>query len=443
MVEISKGNPLTVEQPDKEEAPQIIHNYHFYEGSKANFPGSQDHSQIIHAENVQINQGITASQILSLLRESGDSRQLFAQKLAEQVQKSIFQDMLPRLTRGEGVGEEEFAQQYDEEYARAGGCLIGEVQVDEEADLLDVAQEELETLDLRFEEARRRCRANVTDALLEQQSERCQFYIKLSVVVEDALNFPGAFQMNDFSPQLVLYGKTLEQSLRDNLYELFHQEERLSIYNTHSHSEDAGSPEAFKNKTLEQTYIGNYAFLIGYKKDYLGSLCMTHQVFYKGIDSRQAWSLWWNKLQLDIHSARKIRNLTDHADEISPDREKLDSMCGLLFGNGEEVGILDRIRVGRFLTAKLFPPRISEEAIEELVGCTCEMKCTHLKSNGGMKGELCEGGYAVNISPRKAKRYRDSLSGQNFEPEGEVFSVKLLEYKSQNGIEFFSGEITG
>lgn len=446
MKEIAGNNPLAAEKPGEkfgQPVQQIIQNYNFYEGSKANLSGAQDYSQTIHADNVQINQGITPSEILSLLQASGDSRQLFAQQLSAQIQKNISQDMLPRLTRGGDMGEEEFAQQYDEEYDRFGQQLIQEVQVDEEDDLVNVTQDELETLDLRFEEARRRCRANVTDELLEHQSERCQFYIKLSVVVEDALDFPGAFVMNDFSPQLVLYGKALEQALRDNLYELFHREEVLSIYDTKKHIENAASGEVFKNKALEKTYIGNYVYLILYKKDYLGGLCMNQQISWEGIDSLETWKDWWSKFQTDIDSAREIRNLADHADQESPDKIKLNQMCSLLFGEEDRKGILDRMRVGKSLAAGMFPPAIPAQIIEELTGTVCEMECTQRKANGGLKGKLCDGGYVVNISPRKVKRYRESLPEQEFNPVGTVFRVKILEYKIQNETEFFSAEIEG
>lgn len=403
--------------------------------------GGVDQSQTLIAENVQVNQGITPSQILELLSVAGDSRELFAEQLAAQLRKNLLKGTRPQLVREEGVSEEEFAQQYDVEYDRIGQQIVQDIEVDEEQELVDVTPAELQTLETRFAEARRRCRTGLTDEMLEQQSERCQFYIKLSVIVEDALNFPKAFSMIDFSPQLVLYGKALEQALRDNLYELFNKEETLSVHSTYTHKEDRASAEAFRNKPAGRTYIGNYAFLIADKRSYLGSLCSENCVALNGESAPDSWSDWWYQLQQDIHSARAIRNLTDHADEESPDKTLLDSMCDLLFGEGEVKGILERVTVGKQLARLLFPPTIPRAVIEKLVGETCEVKCTTLKKNGGVKAETCDGGYTVNISVKKAQKYRESIVPQEFEPVGGIFRVRILEYKIQDGKEFFCAEI--
>ena len=400
-----------------EEAPvtQVINNYNFYEGSKANMPGSQDHSQTIHADQVQINQGISPSQLISLLGSYGDSRQMFAEQLFRQLSQNFTQGSLP---------------------------MVADVEVDEDQDLIDVTPAELQTLDNRFKEARIRCRTNLTDQMLELQSERCQFYIKLSVIVEDALNVPG-FTMDDYSPQLVLYGKALEQALRDNLFELFHREPVLSVYDTYAHMDNSASSDVFKNKTAGETYIGNYAFLIAEKAAHLGTLCSSNNICLEGGGLPPSWSNWWDQLQRDIHGARRIRNLADHADEVSPDGTKLDAMCNLLFGDENNSGIFERTVVGRRLLTELIPPAIPMDIVHQLVGNECRMRCTRLKQNGGIRGVTCEGGYAVNVSPRKVQKYRDTISEQDFLPEGVIYRVKILEFKTQNGSEFFSAEMIG
>lgn len=423
---------------------QVINNY--YGNVFTN--GAEDHSQSINAKSIQINnqinQGISPAQLLDMLSQ-GDVRQLFGEQFSELIRKNVAIEEIPHLIREEGVSDEEYAQQYDQAYEKIGNRIIQDVETDQEEDLVDITPDALQTLEDRFNEARRRCRANVTDEMLTVQSERCQFYIKLSVIVEDALNFPGAFSMSDFSPQLVLYGKALEQALRDNLYELFHKEEKLSVYDTYTRSEsrNPNNENVFGNKSMRETYIGNYAYLIKYKKEYLGDLCNANDSCLDafGLSDTDTWTDWWDKLQEDIHKARHIRNLTDHADEESPDQVNLDSMCELLFGDGNRKGIMDRIRVGKALSARIIPTEITQSVVDQLIGSFCRIRCTQLKSNGGIKGETCDGHYIVNVSPRKVNKYLETVQESNFEPVNQIFNVRIVEFKAQDGYEFFSAEI--
>lgn len=421
MMEAARKNPLVPNEEGvakygkdsmTDMGAQELH-IHVHDDAKVFLPGSQDCSQTLNAKNVQINRGITPAQLLSVLNDPRDIRQLFSEYLSRRESLAI------------PMQEESLENQ-----------IIQDIEVDEDQELVDVTADELQSLDTRFHEVRSRCRPDITDELLETQSERCQFYVKLSVIVEDALSF----SMGDFSPQLVLYGKALEQALRDNLYELFHRERNLSVYDTRTHSVNEHSQEIFKNKSINRTYIGNYNFLIAEQKSYLALLCQQYNLFTEQFNGSTAWVDWWRQLQSDIDSARMIRNLTDHADDSSPDKANLDMMCSLLFGDEGADGILRKTLIGRTLSAQILPVSIPRDVANQMIGQPCEMKCIALKPNGGMSGLTCTGGYSVKLSPRKVLRYRNAIQQDSFQPVGQIFRVIILEYKVQDEQEFFSAK---
>ena len=400
-----------------------------------------DHSQNLMAQNVQIQNGLTASDVLRILGDdSTDSRELFASRLSEQLRKHIPAGGIPRLPRGDYATEEAYDQSYDQAFDRYSQHVIHDVEVDEDQDLV-ITPAELQTLDDRFAQARSRCRPHLTDELLAQQSERCQFYLKLSVVVEDALELPG-IQMEDYSPQLVLYGKALEQSLRDNFYELFRNDPTLSIYDTYANCEDSSSPDVFANKPVGQTLIGNYVFLMSAKRQYLASLCQSNAIDGENLPQDVFdWTNWWYQLQRDIYSARGIRNLADHADDLSPTRDSLNHMCQMLLGDSQQQGILPRTVVGQQLCQQLFPPAISFAATERFVHSSCLMRCTAVKQNGGIKGVTLDGGYPVNISPKRVLEFRKNQDCLGVDLQGRILTVHILEFRNQDGKDFFSAEI--
>ncbi len=409
-----------------------------------------DHSATYHqpllVENLQINQGLSVGELMSLLTGNGldnalDSRNLFAAQLSSRLRSCLPGNRGPLLLRTGDLSEEAFQQKYDEEFDKVSKSLLQDVAVDEEQEL-EVTPVQLQTLESRFSEARTRCSVELTDEQLSRQSERCQFYIKLSVIVEDALNLPG-IQMDDYSPQLVLYGKALEQSLRDNFYELFHREPTLSIYNTYTRSEQPHSAEVFANRHVNQTLIGNYTYLITAKREYLANLCLTQKLqANQQLEDVQAWSRWWNQLQQDISDARTIRNMADHADDVvSPTAQTLSSMRELLFGTGTAAGVLSRSLVGKQLQEQLFPPAIPHEIMERFLGKSCRMLCRVRKTNGGIKGVTCDGGYTVNISPKRVKSYCAKMGIDSLDLVGKEWTVSILECKSQDGVDFFTAEI--
>ena len=47
----------------------------------------------------------------------------------------------------------------------------------------------------------------------------------------------------------------------------------------------------------------------------------------------------------------------------------------------------------------------------------------------------------VNISPRQVRRYLESHPQENFQPAGCRFQVRLTEFRSQDGRDFFAAEL--
>lgn len=428
------------EVPAVQQEPRVIENHYHIEKIERMVQGD-DHSQNLVAQNVQIQHGLTASDVLQLLGDgSEDSRKLFAGRLSEQLKKCLPERGVQLPARSEFEAEEAYDQSCDLVFDSYGKKLLQDVEVDEEKDLI-ITPAELKTLDDRFAEARTRCRSTLTDTILAQQSERCQFYLRLSVVVEDALNLPG-IQMEDYSPQLILYGKALEQSLRDNFYELFHKEPVLSVYNTRTRSVDHYSSDVFANKLPRDTMIGNYAHLMIGQKEHLANLCQTNRVQVSDQPADiNGWRNWWIELRNHISKACEIRNLAGHAGAVSPAREKLDEMCDVMIGTATQTGILSRTVVGNQLHLRLFPPAITHAVVQKFVGTTCPMVCDTVKTNGGIKGFTCDGNYAVNISPRRARMFREANGCQNVDLTGKTLMVKILEFQTQDEKEFFGADI--
>ena len=79
----------------------------------------------------------------------------------------------------------------DQEFDRASQQLFQDVQVDEDDKIANVTSAELRTLEGRFAAAREKIHRDLSDEMLERQSERCRFYLKMAVVVEEALTLPG------------------------------------------------------------------------------------------------------------------------------------------------------------------------------------------------------------------------------------------------------------
>lgn len=239
-------------------------------------------------------------------------------------------------------------EQIDEHYDQVAEEIVGEM----------VPQlptkEEMQTLDERFLEVRSRgVRTEVTDAFLGSLSEECGFYLKIAIVVEDALKALDMVNLGDFSAQLVMYGKVLEQCLRDNMYLLFSTERTLKDWDLYAHKKNVESRNRFGAMRITQTFIGNYMHMMTDKKNYLSQLCNNKSVQDEEdkMQDTSDWNDWWKNLSNDVDAARTCRNSADHAGSKSK-KDDLTVMCGLLFG---DKGILTRCSVGKRLYDKITP----------------------------------------------------------------------------------------
>lgn len=405
--------------------------------------GAVDESQNVSVENMQIVQGISVKDFLQLL--GGSSREESGLLIGRRLQRQIsqFDREKIRIEMNRPVTDAaEHDRRVDQAFAEAGQQIFQDVQVDEYQDIIEITETELQTLDERFLLARNRIHQDLKDDLLDKQSERCQFYIKMAVVVEEALSMPG-IEFDDFSAQLILYGKAAEQALRDNLFGLFQGIPDLAEYSLGKRLNIPDARDNFRHMDVSRTFLGNFVHLIRAKKTFLAELCAdTAFRAYCGVIPGN-WSAWWGKMAADINRIREIRNLAGHADQHSPERENLRQMYTLLVGDGTTVGILNQILAGRDLALRYLAPAISQSDAETLIGQCLEMKCTKIKSNGGIRGKLTDSGYEVNISPRKVSRYRQDTGAAGTIRENSLLRVRILEFKHDSDKDFFAAEIEG
>ena len=325
---------------------------------------------VVHIDNrkIEFHQGLSVRELLQLvtdggmsgLREAGTSaaRQLSARLGA------AFRSLTATLPSPppEVDSDPQWEQAFDDAFDQASRLMIKDVEVDEN-DQPVISAEERQTIEERFRGARVRCRPEITDAFLLTQSPRCQFYLKLAVVVEDALNLPGSV-MGDYSPQLILYGKALEQSMRENFYELFSSEETLAACDfCNKGRQNRNSNNTFGRKHCDQTFIGNYYYLIRYQIPHLAALCHDHDVHMRdGVCDEE----WWKQMKSDIYEAKELRNLAGHADENdSPTPQHLDQLCGFLFDADGAPGILTRALIGKELLRNVLSAQSQADSLTE------------------------------------------------------------------------------
>lgn len=272
------------------------------------------------------------------------------------ISDTLYAHLRGKLPRGgilSDIPVREDDAEYDSRYDRAfeeqiSGKLIGELKVDEEGELTEISEKEQDSLDQRFSQVRAATRPEVTDALLAEMSVRAAFYLKLAVVVEEALSMMRVMNREeiDCSAQLVLYGKALEQQLRDGFYGIFHTDEQLNSYLIPVISKGT---IPFREALPEQTGIGHYAHGIGGNAERLGELCEETGIHLgETVPTKAEWIRFWKQTRKMVHKAREIRNLADHAGNKSPGFSDVDEIAKLCFG--EEEPIFSRCLIGERLS---------------------------------------------------------------------------------------------
>lgn len=438
----AKSNPLVEIEKQRRKnlgktGDTIIYAQEYYES------GAIHDSKTLAIENVNVVQGLSAKEFLQMLSVSGSQEELgflIGSNLQKHIQSTFDGEGIRRAMLESCSDIVEHDEIVDQAFDEAHQKMFQDVQVDEEEDIVDITEEELQSLEERFTAARSRIHKDLSDTIIEKQSERCQFYLKMAVVVEDALELPG-IRFDDYSAQLILYGKAVEQSLRDNLFALFHGIPDLAEYSMSKKVNDSKQKDCFKKMNISKTYIGNFEHLIRDKNVSLAGLCVDIDFAMYSGSIPVDWKKWWLELANNIHDAREIRNLAGHAGMQSPRIDKLRELYKLLIGEEEVEGIMERLLIGKDLTLQHVVLPINPSVATEMIGKSLEMKCTKIKTNGGIRGKLTESGYEVNISPRKVNKYKmeNGIAGEIF--ENDLLMVKILEFKHDPDKDYFVAEI--
>lgn len=312
-----------------------------------------------------------------------------------------------------------------------------------EAETLEKCQEEQKTLESRFNAIRSQIDPDgmVDDALLDSLSTKCRLYLQIAFVVDEALSTLNDFHLGDLSAQMVMYGKVLEQQLKDNLYELFRKDAVLRDIDVYTNSADPWSRNNFGNMKLHKTCIGNYMSIMRGQSQRLAALCGTNGVCF---EDQPLNTLWWKQLGDDVDAARSLRNGGDHAGTETSYND-LAGMRRLLFGEGK---ILRRCGTGALLTQSLWPvqPKAvqpkSHSTIDDdkaaLIGQTVNMTNIQVTSRNSIRGTIAGTSYGVSIS-------RKHLEDRHCRPQdllGKTIQVKIIQWDNNPSSLKFNAELT-
>lgn len=401
--------------------------------------GGVDNSQTIVAQNAVISNGITLPELIHLIANpsqsslpTGDFQQLLGTTLKDRFSNLLADSTFP--VQG-AESDDEYELIRDKHFSAVSSKMLPDIQVNEDNEaVIEVDTEELLTIDQRFESVRHR-RPALTDEILMCQSERCQLYLKLSVIVEDALGVVGLF-MEDYSPQLVLYGKALEQSLRDNLYLFFSTDPKISVYDTFKHCEDPTSKNVFKNLNRDMSFIGSYIYMLKAMLEHISNSCVDYGIIIEGkTQGFYEWKYWWRELRNSIAKVKIIRDKTDHSGSSAPNKTDLDDMCKELFGDSSNLGVLSRLTTGAALARQL-NTNCDSKTIQELENTECEVVITKIKQGNALDCLICDSQYIAKISKSAVNTYLLTHDGITLS-EGLHINAKLGLYELQDGNEFF------
>lgn len=437
MLEAAKQNPLRkIEEKRNEKqisATTVVIEGNVYEA------GAIHDAKNIQISHLEYHNGLTATEFLQMLSESGSQEELgllIGKRLQDHIENGLDRKSIQQAIECSGEDEVDHDNMVDQAFYDAGQKLFQDVEVDEYDDIIDVSEAELQTLDDRFAMARKRIHQDLSDEMLEKQGERCQFYIKMAVVVEDALSLPG-IEFDDYSAQLILYGKVVEQALRDNLFKSFHAIPELAEFRL-----GAGVKNNFAHMDGSKAFIGNFTHLISEKTKSLADICAGISLAAYPGTKPDDWNRWWKNLANEINRARTIRNMAGHADNSkSPGKSELQEMYQLLVGDDAVLGIINKLLIGKDMCFHYVVPEISRAEAEKLLGKKFEMNCMKEKSNGGIRGKLTGYGYEVNVSPRKVRRFREENRIGDTCLEDRTFLVTILEFKHDTERDYLVAEI--
>lgn len=214
-----------------------------------------------------------------------------------------------------------------------------------------IADASMEKLDQRFLGIRSRIglEEELDDELLASLSPLCRFYVKAALVVEDHMENIIEV-LNDYSVHLVMYGKCLEQSLRDSLFPLLKTHPSFRDHNTYTRCDTPGDDRTFGAMSSEtQAMLGSFYYILSQKSLQLGRLCSEYQLpppdGTDRIMCEAEWITWWDNLARKVCAMKNIRNRV-HAGSGAPTKEDLSDLRQGTFGRS---GVLRMSQVGKML----------------------------------------------------------------------------------------------
>lgn len=301
-------------------------------------------------------------QRLGLYQPGGVSALGREQKLNqyEQLNVQLHQALLdaPRPLRTQEFVEEAGADQTQElamdmAVAAAGQKILPDVEPE------SLCGPVIDSLESRFVQIRAAMglEEELSDDLLDLLSPTCQFYIRASLLVEKQMSDVMPL-LNDYSAHLVMYGKCLEQGLRDGMFPLLHQHQTLQRYNFYTHRDSIQEEDhhTFGGMTdAKEAMLGNFYYVIKDRRNVLSQLCCSYSVPVPGPGvhylSQHDWLNFWNQLATDLNVSTAIRNRI-HADKNSPTAADVERLREKAFGHN---GILVKSCAGKMLFDKLWP----------------------------------------------------------------------------------------
>lgn len=304
-----------------------------------------------------------------------------------------------------------------------------------EKETLEACQEEQKTLEARFNAIRGQIdpEGMVDDALLASLSAKCRLYLQIAFVVDDALSALKDFHLGDLSAQMVMYGKVLEQQLKDNLYQLFRKDAVLKDIDVYTNLAEPSSRDNFRRMQIHKTCIGNYMSILRGQAPRLAMLCSANGICF---ENQSADTVWWNRLGDDVDAARELRNGGDHAGTETSQND-LTEMRKLLFGDGK---ILHRCSTGGLLTQTLWPATQPVEACVNsvpMLGQVVSMTNIQVTSRNGIRGVIAGTSYGVAVSPKH-------LENKNCQPHslvGKTVQVKLIRWDNNPTAQKYNAEL--
>ena len=297
---------------------------------------------------------------------------------------------------------------------------------------------DLDTLDRRFAAVRARMGLEeaLSDRLLDSLSPLCRFYVKAALIVEHHMSGIMGVLNQDYSTHLVMYGKCLEQSLRDCFFPLFSHHQAFRDYDSFSGGDTPGGSRTFGAMQDEtKAMLGTFYYMLKDRQQELADLCAQYHIAVSdvtdGVSSQAQWQNWWNSFAQSVRRAKNIRNHV-HAGGTPPTQADLEHLRCYTFGDN---GILSRSQIGRELYARLQAPEqrtMTPSEINALKGTVQQLAHCRLTEKNALDGTLLVGLEGCTVRGHMARKAVRQWSDDPQSLTGQTIQVELKEYDRQN-----------